>query len=232
MSKVILQGTDLSISYRSGEMTLQVLKGLDISIHAGEFVSVQGESGSGKTTLLNILAGLELPQSGAICWGETTLQRTGQDYLAKQRARFLGIVFQSYHLVPELNALQNILLALRVARGGVGPAEIARAESLLGLVGLAGRGRQMPNTLSGGECQRVAIARALATQPQLILADEPTGNLDEKTGNAVMSMLQELCSNTGTALVLVTHNPEHAARADRQLYLKSGNFVSEAEHNS
>lgn len=227
MSKPAIKGEALRKSYRTGALELRVLRGVDIEIGQGEFVSIQGESGCGKTTLLNLLAGLETPDDGQIWWGDEAIARWGRDRLARQRAGRIGIVFQSYHLVPEINALQNVFLGARIAKGATSGEDLKRAESLLARVGLGDRRSQMPSTLSGGERQRVAIARSMIAQPSVILADEPTGNLDERTGLAIMDLLQEICREAGAALVLVTHNPEHARRADRMLFLRDGSFCAD-----
>ncbi|MDQ8205398.1 ABC transporter ATP-binding protein [Pelagicoccus sp. SDUM812003] len=220
----ILNASSIRKTYPAGTSTLEVLKGVDLSLCPGEFVSIQGESGCGKTTLLNILAGIEQADTGTISWNGKEIDRLGRNELARKRCAFLGIVFQSYYLVPEIDALQNVLMSLRIAKGSVGPSEVERGKSMLQRVGLADRFSQMPSTLSGGERQRVAIARSLITQPKLVLADEPTGNLDERTGDSVMALLQTLCNETGASLLLVTHNAEHAARANRQLTLTKGVF--------
>jgi predicted ABC-type transport system involved in lysophospholipase L1 biosynthesis ATPase subunit len=177
-------------------------------------VAIRGESGSGKSTLLNLLSGLDVPDAGTIHW-------SGTAPTPDRRAEFLGMVFQSFYLIPELNAEQNVLMAARI-RKSPGAAERARARDLLARVGLAQRMRHLPMQLSGGERQRVAVARALVNSPRLILADEPTGNLDEHTGDAVIELLLALCRETGTALVLVTHNATHAAKANRSLFLHDG----------
>lgn len=217
----VLRAQQIEKSFASGSGTIEVLHGVDFVVHAGESVSIRGESGSGKTTLLNLLAGLERPERGRLEWLGEVVSEWSLDRLAARRTRLIGMVFQAYYLVPEMNALDNVLLASRIA-GRIGPAERARAAALLDSVGLAPRATQMPGRLSGGERQRVAIARALVNHPRVILADEPTGNLDERTGNAVMDVLLDLCAREGTALVLVTHNKEHARRTSRQLMLHFG----------
>ena len=218
----------LAKTYPLGEMKLNILSSVDFQVGAGEFVSIQGESGCGKSTLLNLLAGLETPDAGQVFWSGADIRNLSSKQMAKQRARHIGIVFQAYYLVPELDAMQNIMLSARIlddSRSSTKQRE-QQAVAMLERVGLGPRRHQMPNTLSGGERQRIAIARALATGPSVVLADEPTGNLDERTGNSVMDLLQQLCRETQTALVLVTHNKEHAARADRQLTLRDGVFDS------
>lgn len=214
----------LQKSYRVGDFVLPILKGVDLEVDSGSFVSIQGESGCGKTTLLNLFAGLETPDSGYVAWEGKSIHDKSHKAVTRLRATQIGIVFQAYHLVNEIDALQNVLLSLRIAdpKGGGSRENVERAGSLLERVGLGDRRHQMPNTLSGGERQRVAIARALATKPRMILADEPTGNLDERTGNSIMDLLQNLCGESGTTLVLVTHNREHATRANRRLTLHDG----------
>ena len=193
---------------------LHVLKGVDLLVDERELVFVIGPSGSGKSTLLHLLAGLDVPDAGWIRWGASAPDPA-------RRSRYLGLVFQSFHLVPELDALGNVLLAARML-GAPDVATRQRAEALLGQVGLAGRARHLPAQLSGGERQRVAVARALINRPRLLLADEPTGNLDEHTGEAVIDLLVGLCAATGTALVLVTHNAAHAARCRSTRTLHEG----------
>ncbi|MCU0791352.1 MAG: ABC transporter ATP-binding protein [Opitutaceae bacterium] len=213
----LLQATGLHKSFLSGERRLEVLRGVDLAVTAGESVSIRGESGSGKSTLLNLLSGLDAPDAGEIRWeGAPTLA-------AERRGLLIGLVFQSFYLVPELDALDNVVLAARLL-GKVGDADRARARELLRRVGLAERAAHVPAKLSGGERQRVAIARALMNRPKLILADEPTGNLDEGSGDAVIDLLLALCAEEGCALVLVTHNAAHAARCGRRLFLREGGF--------
>ena len=224
MSDVVIQAAAVRKNYLSGDRTLEVLQGVDFSVAAGETVSIRGESGSGKSTLLNILAGLDRPDSGELFWGGEAAHKLSLGELTGRRGRFLGMVFQSYYLIPEIDALANVLMSARIL-GGVGATERARAAALLRRVGLGERGHHLPTHLSGGERQRVAVARALMNRPKLILADEPTGNLDERTGDEVISLLLEVCAEEKTALVLVTHNPAHAKRTSRQLLLQSGRFV-------
>ena len=214
MSNAVLSAAGLRKAYPSGDRHIDVLCGADLHVAAGESVSIRGESGSGKSTLLNLLSGLDAPDSGEILW-------EGVAPAAARRARFLGMVFQAFYLIPELDALENVLMAGRML-GRPDAARRTRARELLSRVGLAERSTHLPAQLSGGERQRVAVARALMNSPRLLLADEPTGNLDEHTGEAVIDLLLGLCRETGTALVLVTHNPAHAARTDRALRLHDG----------
>jgi lipoprotein-releasing system ATP-binding protein len=222
-SAPVLRATGLRKLYPSGDRTLEVLQGVDLAVSAGESVSVRGESGSGKSTLLNILAGLDRPDAGELWWhGEAAHQLSLGDLTAR-RGRFLGMVFQSYYLIPELDAFANVLMGARML-GGAGPKERERTAALLKRVGLGERGHHLPSQLSGGERQRVAVARALMNHPAVILADEPTGNLDERTGDSIIELLLGICSEERAALVLVTHNPAHAKKAKRQLFLRNGCF--------
>jgi predicted ABC-type transport system involved in lysophospholipase L1 biosynthesis ATPase subunit len=220
----VLRATGLRKTYPSGDRVLQVLSGVDLTVAAGESVSIRGESGSGKSTLLNILAGLDRPDAGELFWADEAAHRLSLGDLTARRGRFLGMVFQSYYLIPELDAFANVLMGARMV-GGVGTAERTRAAALLQRVGLAERGHHLPSHLSGGERQRVAVARALMNRPHVILADEPTGNLDERTGDSIIELLLGVCAEEKTALVLVTHNPAHAKKTARQLFLHAGVFA-------
>ncbi len=215
MNEAVLQARALVKTYPSGDRRIDVLRGVDFTVGAGESVSIRGESGSGKSTLLHLLAGLDAPDSGEMLW------EGAADVSPRRRAVFLGMVFQAYYLIPELDARQNVWMAARIA-GRLDASAKARTEELLRRVGLAERAHHLPAHLSGGERQRVALARALVNRPRVILADEPTGNLDESTGNAVMDLLLDLCTQEQVALVLVTHNKEHALRTARQTFLHLG----------
>lgn len=206
------------MSYPSGDGRITVLEGVGCTVRAGTSLSIRGESGCGKTTLLNLLAGLEFPDAGEIRWAGEPIGRLGRGELARRRATFLGMVFQSFYLIPELTALDNVLMAARIV-GKVGPAERKRAADLLARVGLAERAHHVPAHLSGGERQRVAVARALMNRPRVVLADEPTGNLDEATGEGVMTVLLEVCAEQQASLVVVTHNALHAARTSERAFL-------------
>jgi len=214
VSNVVLSSHDVRKTYLSGDRRIEVLRGVNLEVHRGESISIRGESGSGKSTLLHLLAGLDAPDAGTVSWA-------GAGAGGERRADFLGMVFQSFYLIPELDALQNVLMAARIRRAP-GAAERQRAHDLLARVGLAERAAHLPMQLSGGERQRVAVARALMNSPKLVLADEPTGNLDEHTGDSMIEMLLTLCRETGTALVLVTHNVAHAAKTQRQAFLHDG----------
>lgn len=218
MSDAILTARGLRKAFLSGDRRLEVLTGVDLDVSLGESVSIRGESGSGKSTLLQLLAGLDAPDAGTLTWAGSP------DTGTKRRATFLGIVFQSFYLMPELSARENVLMARRIL-GGIDAEARAHADELLAKVGLAERMTHLPAQLSGGERQRVAVARALMNSPRLILADEPTGNLDERTGDAVIELLLGLCAETNTSLVLVTHNAAHAQKTHRQLVLRGGTFA-------
>jgi putative ABC transport system ATP-binding protein len=213
---------DLHMSYPVEQSRVAVLQDVNLAIQAGESVAVVGPSGSGKTTLLLLLAGLDHPDSGTIEIQGIVLNERSADDLADLRRDRMGIVFQSFHLIPSLTALGNVTLPLEIAGD---PEATAKAREILQRVGLAHRESHYPMQLSGGEQQRVAIARALVHAPPLILADEPTGNLDKATGSGVSDLLFDLHDNLGSTLVLVTHDSALAARCDRQLRLDGGCLV-------
>ncbi|MDR3228742.1 MAG: ABC transporter ATP-binding protein [Puniceicoccales bacterium] len=217
----VLSAVGLAKSFRTPRGMLPVIADVTLSVGAGEFASIRGGSGAGKTTLLQILGGLDRPDAGELYWGGELVSGRGNAFLAVRRATRIGFVFQAYHLVPELSALENILLAARIAGRDTGSAK-AEALGLLDRVGLAERATHLPGQLSGGECQRVALVRALINRPPLILADEPTGNLDERTGEEIMSLLLDLTRTASVALVLVTHNADFASRAGRRFILRGG----------
>ena len=200
---------------------LEVLRGANLSVGRGESVSLRGESGAGKTTFLNILAGLESPSGGEVFWDGARIDNLPNSKQAKLRAGFMGFVFQNYCLVPELNALVNVCLAARIA-GRFDSQTPKLALGLLERVGLKSRAKHLPSQMSGGEKQRVAVARAILNSPKIILADEPTGNLDESTANEVMEMFLSLCAERGTALLLITHNPDFAKRTARSVKMSGG----------
>jgi putative ABC transport system ATP-binding protein len=218
-SEPLVQIQGLSMAYTLGATRIDVLRDVDLSIDAGERVAIAGPSGSGKTSLLLLLSGLEKPAAGSIRIGGTDLSALDANGLADLRREAIGIVFQSFHLLPSLSALDNVALPLQLA--GQHDAH-ARAEALLHRVGLGSRLDHFPSQLSGGEQQRVAIARALVHRPRLLLADEPTGNLDDHTAEAIRALLFELNRESGTTLVLVTHDIDFAARCDRVLRLHDG----------
>jgi len=206
-------------SFQQGNHKVKVLERLDLEVNKGEKVAILGPSGCGKSTLLSLLAGLDNPGSGTVKIDGTDLANINEDQLSQTRSEKLGIVFQQYHLMRNLTAVENVGLPLEI----LGTADFAvRAQTALKEVGLDHRATHFPSEMSGGECQRVAIARALVTRPSLILADEPSGNLDQKTGDEVMDILFNLCREHTISLVLVTHNRELANRCDRSLLLNEG----------
>jgi len=219
----MIQLRGVSKTVMSGGRPLTILHPLDLTIRSGQFLAVLGPSGSGKSTLLGLVAGLDAPTGGEIIIDDVDITRLGEDALAKLRGEKIGFVFQFFHLVPSLTAFENILIPMEIA--GRRDAS-ARAKRLLEEVGLADRGHHYPSQLSGGEQQRVAIARALSNDPPIILADEPTGNLDTANGQAVMDLLKSV-SEGGTTIVMVTHSPSHAAEAQRTISMLDGHIVAE-----
>ncbi|MDB5558169.1 MAG: transporter ATP-binding protein [Enterovirga sp.] len=218
----IIELEDVALSLGDGAARVDVLRGISFSVSPGEAVGLVGPSGSGKSTLLMVLAGLERPDRGRVLLDGADLTTLGEDALARVRGRRVGIVFQSFHLLPTMTALENVALPLELA-GREGAFERAKAE--LQTVGLGARLHHYPAQLSGGEQQRVAIARALAPDPAIIAADEPTGNLDETTGRSIADLLFGLKRERGMTLVLVTHDPTLAARCDRTVALRAGRIV-------
>jgi putative ABC transport system ATP-binding protein len=208
---------------------VEILKGVDLSIGAGERVSLVGPSGSGKTSLLMVIAGLEQAQEGVVKVCGEDLRALDEDGLALYRRHHVGIVFQDFHLIPTMSALENVALPMEFA-GRADAFEKAREE--LELVGLGHRTDHYPGQLSGGEQQRVALARALATDPELLLADEPTGNLDGTTGETIIELLFDLTKRRGSTLLLITHDPSLAERCDRTVMLRDGEIVSHLESQS
>ena len=204
---------------------MDILKGIDLEIPRGQFAAIMGPSGSGKSTLLGLLAGLDTPTSGRILLEGEDITRLGEDEMALLRGRKIGFVFQSYHLVPTLTAEENVLLPMELAGGGHGGRR--RARELLERVGLGGRCDHYPVQLSGGEQQRVALARAFALRPPILLADEPTGNLDSATGQVVLDLLLALNREQGATMVLVTHEQAIADCAGRLILLRDGRVVAE-----
>jgi putative ABC transport system ATP-binding protein len=212
----------VSKTVQSGDHPLTILHPLDYTIAAGQFVAIVGPSGSGKSTLLGLLAGLDAPSTGEIAIDGTDITRLSEDALAKLRGEKIGFVFQFFHLVPSLTAVENISVPMEIA--GRRDA-MTRARQLIGEVGLADRAHHYPSQLSGGEQQRIAIARALANDPPIVLADEPTGNLDSGTGRIILDLLLNVRRTRGATLVLVTHDAELAALADTRLSLRDGRQV-------
>ena len=216
----------LAHQYGKGKRAVPVLRGLDFDIEAGDHVALQGPSGAGKSTLLSLLGGLEPIREGEIWIGETRLRGLDRGALAEYRSHVIGFVFQHFGLLDVLTARENVMLALSLA-GVPLQQRLRRADEILDDVGLTGRAGHRPQHLSGGEQQRVAIARALSTRPHLLLADEPTGNLDEESAGRVLDMLERLRAENGCTLVVVTHNPAVAARATHRLHLREGRLAPE-----
>ncbi|HBR55927.1 MAG TPA: ABC transporter [Blastocatellia bacterium] len=210
---------------RSGDDDLTILSDVSLDIPGGQFVALTGASGSGKSTLLGLIAGLDAPSSGRINIDGDEITRLSEDDLADIRSQKIGFVFQSFHLIPSLTALENVMIPLEI-RGARDARE--RAEKLLEDVDLTNRGHHYPTELSGGEQQRVAIARAFANQPRILLADEPTGNLDSKNGQHIFKLMTDLHRQNDVTLVLVTHDHALAANAQRQIVLKDGQVISDS----
>jgi putative ABC transport system ATP-binding protein len=219
-SDAIVSLRGVSKVYHSGEIEVHALRSVDLNIQAGEMVAVMGPSGSGKSTLMNLLGCLDRPSSGSFYLSGRDVARLGKDELAGVRLSALGFVFQGFHLLARTSALENVELPL-VYAGVPARERVERARAALGRVGLAGREHHTPNQLSGGQQQRVAIARALVNQPRLVLADEPTGNLDSRTSLEVMALLQQL-NREGVTLAVVTHEPDIASYASRLVVLRDG----------
>ncbi|MBX3730665.1 MAG: ABC transporter ATP-binding protein [Candidatus Sumerlaeia bacterium] len=221
----VLRARQVSKSYRDGERTLQVLDGLDFHLAAGEFVSIVGQSGSGKSTLLHLLGALDRATSGEISLCGRDFATLSAAELDQVRATRIGFIYQFHHLLPEFSALENVFLPGMIQRRPT-PELIARATHLLQCVGLGERLTHRPVKLSGGEQQRVALARALMNDPAVVLADEPTGDLDQKTGREVLDFVLEHTAGEGRSLVIVTHDPAIAARADRTYTLQNGRLIA------
>ena len=217
-----IQTRGLTRRFKSGPRTITVLNDVTLSIAPGEFVAIMGPSGSGKSTLLALLAGLDRPSDGGVSIDGEAIEAMGEDRLALLRRRKIGFVFQSFHLLANFTALENVMLPLELLGQ---PSPRARAQELLNRVGLGDRGHHYPSQLSGGEQQRVALARAFAPDPAVLLADEPTGNLDGENGRIVLDMMFQLRRDHGTTLVLVTHDPALASLSDRVVRLRDGRVV-------
>ena len=223
----MIEAKEVRKTYAMGRVRLEVLRGVSLRVEAGEFVAVMGPSGAGKSTLLHLLAGLDTPTRGSVLWEGRSVSSLSDAKRAAFRNRTLGIVFQFYHLLPELSALENVCLPGLVSAGGAnggrgGGSLRSRAASCLEEVGLSARLNHRPGELSGGEQQRVAIARALVNQPKWLLCDEPTGNLDSKTGEEIVELLRGLYRRDKVGLVLVTHQASLAKLADRTVVLEDG----------
>jgi putative ABC transport system ATP-binding protein len=215
---------NVSKTVTSGTHPLTILRPLTMTIPKGQFVAIVGASGSGKSTLLGLIAGLDAPSSGSVLIDGTDITRLGEDALAKLRGEKIGFVFQFFHLIPSLTAYENVLVPMEIAGAPDAP---ARASRLLDEVGLTDRGHHYPSQLSGGEQQRVALARALANDPPILLADEPTGNLDTTNGRHILELLQNIHRTRQTTLVLVTHDRELAGVAEARIVLRDGAVVEQ-----
>ena len=224
MSEPLLSARALAKTYTMGKRSLEVLRGVSLDVARGEFLALRGASGAGKSTLLHLIGGLDTPNAGEIHFAGQNLAAFSDSELTFFRNHRVGFVFQAYHLLPELNALENVCLPARMARTPVGKAG-ARGRDLLAWVGLKDRMDHKPYELSGGEQQRVAIARALVNEPELLLADEPTGNLDSQTGGEIIRLLKNLRAEKQTTLVIATHDPKVAAHAERVVELVDGQIV-------
>ncbi len=221
---VLLKATDLKKTYKRGKQRIEVLKGISVEIHEGEFVAITGASGSGKSTLLQLLGGLDKPTSGEIFYGDTSLAKLSDKKLSEFRRQTVGFVFQFFYLQPFLKLSQNLEVANMFARK---PRKGRKATiaSLSSKVGLEDRLDHLPKELSGGQMQRAAIARALMNQPKIILADEPTGNLDSTNSAAIVELFEVIRKELGTTIVIVTHDPAIARRADREIIVKDGLLI-------
>ena len=219
LTSTLVRVRNLRLTVPSAAGPVNILRGIDLDVAAGEAVGIVGPSGSGKTSLLMVLAGLERPSGGSVILDGAELTAMDEDALARLRRRTVGIVFQAFHLIPTMTALENVAVPLELADA---PDASARAADALRAVGLAHRVTHLPSQLSGGEQQRVALARAFAPEPRLLLADEPTGNLDRATGGAVMDLLFDLRARAGTTLLLVSHDPALAERCGRQVLIADG----------
>lgn len=225
MPQPVIQATGVNLHLQSGGTPLHILKDVDLTLNSGEVASIVGPSGSGKTSLLMVLGGLERATSGSIVLDGTPIAQMNEDQLAIMRRRNLGILFQNFHLVPSMTALENVALSLEIADASRPWREIRdRAATALDEVGLGERLGHLPSALSGGEQQRVGLARAMVTEPKLLLADEPTGNLDQATGARIIELMFGLARTRHTSVLLITHDPSLAARADRELHMNQGHL--------
>jgi ABC-type lipoprotein export system ATPase subunit len=218
---ILLAASDLTKAYKLGKRSLEVLRGVSLTVNRGEFVAVRGASGAGKSTLLHLLGGLDAPNAGQVHFQGRNLADLSDSALTRFRNRHIGFIFQAYHLLPELDALENVCLPARMARRPAADVE-PRGRELLGLVGLADRVEHKPYELSGGEQQRVAIARSLINDPVLVIADEPTGNLDSHTGAEIIDLLCRVRAERQTTLIIATHDASLAARAPRVIQMVDG----------
>jgi putative ABC transport system ATP-binding protein len=222
----VLQTTGLSKQYQMGEVMVDALRGVDFVVPQGQFVAIMGPSGAGKSTLLHLMGGLDTPSDGDIVLGGKQLAHLSDDEITIVRRRQVGFIFQFFNLLPTLSAAENVALPLLIDGKRI-EGYASRIDELLDLVGLSGRKEHRPDQLSGGEQQRVAIARAFVTDPKIVLADEPTGNLDSNSGATVLELLRRTCKDLDATVVMVTHDPRAASYADRVVFLKDGRTVRE-----
>ena len=224
----VVEARDITKTYTIGDREIRVLENVSLSVSEGEFLVVAGSSGSGKTTLLSLLSGLDKPSSGRVLLEDSDITDTSEDDLAPLRNEVIGFVFQAFHLVPSLTALENIMFPAELRRDSQAH---EKAQALLARVGLERRGANFPHQLSGGEMQRVAMCRALINNPKIIFADEPTGNLDSENGRAILELFLEFQRERQSTLILVTHNKEIARMADRIIVLRDGAIIEEVVHD-
>jgi len=222
--------TAVTKSYQTDAGLFMALKNIDLHVEAGEFVAIVGKSGSGKTTLINMITGLDRPTSGEICVGGAAVEKLNENRLAAWRGRTVGVVFQFFQLLPTLTTLENVMLPMDFCGTPAFGERRARALELLALMEIEDHANKLPARLSGGQQQRVAIARALATDPPILAADEPTGNLDSKTAAAVFALFERL-AGLGKTILMVTHDPDLARRAGRQLHIADGSIVHDVNGN-
>lgn len=218
----MLNINDVSKAFKQGNKLIKVLENTNLSVRKGERISILGQSGSGKSTLLTLLAGLDHPDSGSVVVNNQNLELLNQNELSSFRAKHVGIIFQQYHLMRHLTAVENVSIPLELQRLNNA---LEKSKTALKSVGLSDRMSHCPGQLSGGECQRVAIARAIVPEPSIILADEPSGNLDQKTGKEIMDLIFQLCEERNQTLILVTHNNELANECHRTLHLSEGKLI-------
>jgi ABC-type lipoprotein export system ATPase subunit len=230
MSEPLLRARALTKTYAMGKRSLEVLRGMDLTVARGEFLALRGASGAGKSTLLHLIGGLDTPNAGEIFFNGQNLVKFSEPELTHFRNRRVGFVFQAYHLLPELTALENVCLPARVARISTAQVE-KRGRELLARVGLGERMEHKPSELSGGEQQRVAIARSLINEPELLLADEPTGNLDSQTGGEIIELLKSLRVEKQMTLIIATHDTKVAAHAQRVVELTDGRIAGATQNS-
>lgn len=228
MSDVVIQCAKLHKEYKLGKVSVEALRGLDLEIKKGEFVAIVGVSGSGKSTLMHLMGALDTPSSGDVRIGDKELSKMSDKELTALRGKGIGFVFQTFNLLQSLTALENVEVVMRFSGTNLTPSKRrAKARTLLEIVGLEARIKHKPSELSGGQKQRIAIARALANDPEIILADEPTGNLDSKTSEEIIELLKKLNQEKGITVVVITHDPKVARKADRSLRMIDGRLLKQ-----